>query len=399
LLFCCYYQNKAQIANYVKNGGFDSLINLNSPNNEYKAFGWSGLDSLKFSAPIYNSQYGGIVPNIPGIGYQWPKDGTGFIRVTTYCPNCPAGFKRGNIKNRLKQTLTAGKTYCAKAYVSVQDICSKGIDAYGFYFGDNTVDTIKYNGLLPLTFLNPQVQNPTGNIITDTMNWTPITGTFVANGTEKFMVLANFKSDVMTNTATANSSVAGNYSEWFVDAVSCMPTDLPAYAGADIYGIPTTTVYLGRQQDVGIDEACMWYKLPNTTTAIDTAAGITVTVAATTQTYMVKQDICGVIKYDTVVVHTGVVGLQQQELIKNNFNLFPNPATSELNLSYTIDELADYKKISIYNNLGQVIREEELVFKDKHTIIKISDLQNGVYVLNLKSTNSQTVSKRFVAAR
>ena len=232
------------------------------------------------------------------------------------------------------------------------------------------------------------------------MNWVSITGTFVANGTEKNCVIGNFRTDAATTKTLVNSTYLPAITcDILIDDVSCIPIDLPAYAGADVWAMAGNTVYIGRPQDVGIDEACTWYNLTNTTTPIANLAGITLTISATTQTYMVKQDICGVIKYDTVMVHASSVGLKQQELIKNNINLYPNPATSELNLSYTIDALADYKTISIYNNLGQVIREEEIVFKDKHAVIKISDLQNGVYVLNLKSTNSQTVSKRFVVAR
>ena len=267
LLLFCVLKNNAQIANYVTNGGFDTLSNYNPIYVEYKAIGWSGVDSIKYTAvPIHI--YCGTVPN-SGVSYQFPKSGKGYMRVTTYCPNCPVNFKRSNIKNRLKQTLIAGKTYCVKMYVNVLDNIYYGIDAFGFYFGDNTIDTIKYNSRLPLTFLNPQVQNPTGNIITDTMNWTPITGTFVANGTEKFMVLANFKSDANTNIAISNTSVPSNAgSEFFIDNVSCIPTDLPAYAGFDTYALPGSTVYIGRPQDVGIDEACTWYNLTNTVTPI-----------------------------------------------------------------------------------------------------------------------------------
>ncbi len=388
----------SQIANYVKNGGFDSLIDILNPNAEYKAFGWSGVDSTKICGPLYNLQYGGGIPNT-GVGYQWPKYGNGFIRLQLYCPTCPANFKRSNVKNRLKQTLQVGKTYCVKAYISVQDNCSKGIDAFGFYFGDNTVDTIKYNARLPLTFLNPQVQNPSGNIITDTMNWTPITGTFVANGTEKFMVLANFKSDAMTNTATANSSVAGDYSEWFVDAVSCIPIDLPAYAGSDTYALPGSTVYIGRPLDVGINEACMWYNLTNTVTPIDTAAGITVTVAAITQTYIVKQDICGIIKYDTVIVYAGSVGLNEFNMVKDNFQIYPNPANTNVTLEFT-NIIPQKIKILITNVTGKLIREEDVEIKNFNKRINLNlDLANGLYLVTIINAKNEKITRKLVIAK
>jgi len=43
-----------------------------------------------------------------------------------------------------------------------------------------------------------------------------------------------------------------------------------------------------------------------------------------------------------------------------------------------------------------LLREEDLIFKNKTASIKTDDLRNGVYVLKLHSKSLQTVSKRFV---
>jgi hypothetical protein len=52
---------------------------------------------------------------------------------------------------------------------------------------------------LPLNF-SPQVQNPVGNIITDTTNWTKIEGSFKANGNEDYITIGNFYTDANTDT-------------------------------------------------------------------------------------------------------------------------------------------------------------------------------------------------------
>jgi hypothetical protein len=203
------------------------------------------------------------------------------------------------LRNRLKANLQTGKEYCVKFYVNIRDNASYGIDGMGAFFGDNTLDTIAKT-TVPLTYLVPQVQNSAGNIITDTMNWVLITGTFVATGSEKHLIIGNFKSDAATNKTFINPTILPTIgADVFIDDVSCIPLDLPAYAapGPDIWAVPGTTTYIGRPQDVGIDEACEWFKLPNTTSVIANVAGLTLTVAAGTETYMVKQDICGVIKY------------------------------------------------------------------------------------------------------
>jgi hypothetical protein len=390
-----------QIANYINNGSFEVTYNCNWPYGVEKAKYWRSIDSLSYGGG-YFSICNGVVP-YDGVRYQWPRSYNSFIACGYYCPppNCSVNSNRGYQRNRLKATLQSGKTYCVKFYINICNPSSMGIDAFGAYFGDNTLDTIT-KGAIPLTYLIPQIQNPLNNFITDTLGWVAITGTFVANGTEKHCVIGNFKSDATTNTILINPpSLPSVFTDIGLDDVSCIPLDLPAYAAAgnDIWAIPGNTIYLGRPQDVGIDEACEWFKLPNTTSVIANAAGLTLTVAITTNTYMVKQTICGIVNYDTVVVHASGVGLSEQAIIKNSVNVFPNPATDNLNITLNFDLEKEFTKIEILNSLGQLIREEEIVFKNKNAAIKTSDLPNGVYLLNLRGDNSFSVVKRFTVAR
>jgi hypothetical protein len=398
LFFLLSYSSKSQIANYVNNGGFE----IPKSNNLQKAKYWDAIDTTKFVGLMYSKIISPFLVPLSSLTYQWPKSGNNYFITSLYFKPNTIQTIRGYPRNILKQTLQAGKTYCVKFHYNITNNTTYGVDGLGAYFGGNTTDTIS-QCMNPISYLTPQIQNPTNNIITDTLNWIPITGTFVANGTEKYMMLGNFKSDLATNTLLINpTGLPLIFCDVVLDDVSVIDTDLPAYAGADIWGIPTNTVYLGRPCDVGIDEACMWYKLPNTTTAIDTAAGITITVAATTQTYMVKQDICGMIKYDTVVVYASGVGLSELEFMSNNISIYPNPANDILNVNLNFDIDNTFSKIKIVNNLGQIIREEEINFKNKTATIKTDDLENGVYVLVLYSSLGDkrgAFSKRFVITR
>ena len=58
-----------------------------------------------------------------------------------------------------------------------------------------------------------------------------------------------------------------------------------------------------------------------------------------------------------------------------------------------------FNKLAILNNLGQVIREEEISFKNNRAILTTGDLPAGCYLLQLKSVSSGTVSIRFILAR
>ncbi|MBA3681017.1 MAG: T9SS type A sorting domain-containing protein [Bacteroidetes bacterium] len=385
---------RAQIANYVNNGGFENCLNCNQSSQLLIAKYWSGLDTNKF--------FGFNLTSLPPTGqiplssytYQWPRNGSNyFISELFFKPNT-LQTTRAYPRNRLKQNLQSGKTYCVKLYYSITNQSTYGVDGLGAYFGDVSLDTITQSDK-PIAFLTPQIQNPTNNILSDTLNWSLLTGTFTASGTEKYMIIGNFKSDAATNSLMINPTNLPTIGcDILIDDVSVIDTDLPAYAGPDIWGIPFNTVYLGRPQDVGIDEACIWYHLPNITTAIDTAAGINVIVATTTQTYMVKQDICGIIKYDTVIVYASATGLSEPENIFNGISIYPNPANDEINILCNAQINIDLNRILIYNSIGQLIREEEITYKNNQAIINTANLPSGVYYLTINGVN-----KRFVIAK
>jgi hypothetical protein len=255
---------------------------------------------------------------------------------------------------------------------------------------------------VPLVYLTPQIQSSVGNIVTDTLNWTLVTGTFVASGIEKFMVIGNFKSDGATNKILINpGSLPTVFTDCAIDDVSCIPLDLPAYAapGPDIWAIPGTTTYIGRQQDVGIDEACEWFKLPNTTSVIANVAGLTLTVAAGTETYMVKQEICGVVKYDTVVIHASGVGNAKFQMMNDKLEVFPNPAGEIINVECSMLNADESLEVRLFNNIGQLIREEELVFRHNVATLKTNDLPNGIYILNFRTETNYSFNKRLIIAR
>lgn len=93
------------------------------------------------------------------------------------------------------------------------------------------------------------------------------------------------------------------------------------------------------------------------------------------------------------------VALQKIQLLNQGVKLFPNPAKDILQLQFTVDVENEFKTIRIYNNLGQLLREEDLIFKNKTATIKTDELENGVYVLKLHSMSLQTVSRRFIINR
>lgn len=77
--------------------------------------------------------------------------------------------------------------------------------------------------------------------------------------------------------------------------------------------------------------------------------------------------------------------LTTNEFSKNKINVYPNPATDIINLN--IENQLNTVSVEIYNEFGQLLKTSNTL-----TNIAVSDLQNGIYLLQIKSENElQTV--------
>jgi OmpA-OmpF porin, OOP family len=200
--------------NLVPNGDFEFFTSCPSTLGQiFYAEPWFQPYTPQWSSEYYNtcctSQAG--VP-INSLGNQLPQSGLGYAGIDIYSN----GFNfREYIEVKLNDTLKSGINYCVRIYVSVSENWSIGCDGLGAYFSD---DSILYSNP-PFGVLNylPQVQIQSGNIISDTLNWTLIEGEFMANGGEIFVTIGNFKTDAMTDTLHQGNAI---FSHFYIDDVS-----------------------------------------------------------------------------------------------------------------------------------------------------------------------------------
>ena len=128
-----------------------------------------------------------------------------------------------------------------------------------------------------------------------------------------------------------------------------------------------------------------------------------------TTTYVVRQELeCSPLKWDTVVIFSVPDGLNELKILNESLKIYPVPADDYLELKISNEELfKDFKTLSIYNSLGQIVREEEISFKNKTVKLNTLEFPEGVYQLQIKSPstssgqagNMQAVSKRFIISR
>ena len=403
---------KAQvIANYVTNGGFELLNDdcKNKPHEITLALGWRPIDSVYTGIVEYNNY---CLYNVPYGGttslFQYPFKGKGFASTTFYCPPpyCVSYANRFYFRNRLKQKLQSGRIYCVKFYYVVSNASSYGISDIAAYFGDDMLDTIKKRPWVPLTYLNPQIKNAHGHYATDTLNWTALTGTFTAQGNEKHVVIGNFTANNLVDSILINPSLLPNSgTDICIDHVSCIPIDLPAYAGPDKSCIVGDSVFIGRAPDVEIDESCVWYKLNSNgslSNPIDTVAGMYVKPITTT-TFVVRQQLwCSGVKWDTVVVYQDFVGLPSVVLdsARTDIWVYPNPAQNQIYIQTTQSSwFGANSRLSIYNHLGALMKESNIVLNNKSLIYTIDDLNEGVYTLLFRNPDGAYLTKRLLISR
>jgi hypothetical protein len=303
-----------------------------------------------------------------------------------FCSTCTSN-KRGYPRNRLKQLLKANTDYCFSMYVNLANNSSYAIGSLGVYFGSFMLDTIQQCAV-PLNYITPHLSNPPTNFITDTVKWILIRGSYTASGNEKYAMLGNFKNDINTDTVFVNPTYLPQHAaSYLYDDVSLIELNLPAFAGRDTTFKPGDSLFLGRQPDVGIDEACTWYKLPGTI-PIDTIAGFWIKPVATS-TYMVRQEICGLVKWDTVVVTMKTLTVGEADLENHFLKIYPSPADDLLSIELEIAGSERSELLEIYNALGECVFKETLSIKNGSNKIILPYLPSGFYILKLAQGSLQ----------
>jgi hypothetical protein len=94
------------------------------------------------------------------------------------------------------------------------------------------------------------------------------------------------------------------------------------------------------------------------------------------------------------LIHTKVTGIENN-FIKSAFNIYPNPATNQINIGLK-NEIISSVKIS--NLLGEVIFSNSVISNNSEKIsIDVSAYKNGVYLVQIESERDVTTKKIIIA--
>jgi len=96
---------------------------------------------------------------------------------------------------RLLRPLVKDSVYKVEFFVSLSDSSNVGTRYFGMYLSQTAIRTTVDSKMSISGFVlecPPQIQNPPDRFLTDTANWTPITGFYTAKGGEEYIAIGGF---------------------------------------------------------------------------------------------------------------------------------------------------------------------------------------------------------------
>jgi gliding motility-associated-like protein len=191
-------QTFAQI-NLVPNPSFEQYDTCPNAFTQMRyAVGW---ESATGATPDYWNACDTGIANVPNNvkGFQPARSGDAFAGVILTRNNTlfpPLNQNREYIRTELNQALVAGRQYCVTFYVNRADSCDWATGNIGVYFSVNPDTNYSTTNVLLYT---PQVANNPANIIADNIGWTKISGSFIAAGGERHIMIGNFNTFQTSN--------------------------------------------------------------------------------------------------------------------------------------------------------------------------------------------------------
>ena len=204
----------------------------------YHAIPWFQPSTYNWDTRVGSSSefYNACVPNVgPAVstpnnaaGYQIPKTGLGYAGI--YEINDSTNY-REYIEIQLLAPLNPKESYCVSFYVSFSCFYGGAISNLGAFF---SVDSLLDNRAThaAIDYVTPQIENPVGNILSDTTNWMYVSGSFVATGGESFLTIGNFHATTNTNYLPVSGSISPD-AYYYIDNVNvhCCTCDSLSHEG------------------------------------------------------------------------------------------------------------------------------------------------------------------------
>jgi len=157
-----------------------------------------------------------------GIGYEYAHNGNGYSGIYCYYKWI---LGREYIQVQLIDSLQKNTIYCVEFYVSLADKSDYAVNNIGAFL---STDSVRSN--TSLIVCTPQIVNSSANPLTNKTGWTKISGSFIANGGEKYITIGNFNDDANSDTVRVSSNGwNGSIAYYYIDEVSVYDCSAPTF--------------------------------------------------------------------------------------------------------------------------------------------------------------------------
>ncbi len=389
LFFCIVFTGTAQ--NLVPNPSFEDTVACPDWISQVeRAAGWS---QFRPTADYFNSCSNSVYTVPYSLGYQCASTGNAYCGI--WCYNSTLSNLREYIGRQLSTPLIIGQKYYITIRFNLSNGANCAVNKQGVLFS-----TVEYNNSnwAPITNF-AHIYSTT--IISDTLNWTNISGSFIADSAYQYIIIGSFFDDNNVDTFKINSS-NNCISYYYIDDV-CISADsltctdikkeiidfssdsIDINEGSCISFFVNTNVAYSLLQWTFIGGNPASSVIQNPVICYDSAGVYSVTLIAS------AGNSCGdsIIKTHYIKVKDPIS--VRQEFLNEDFEVYPNPAYDKLfiKMNFNNNKLLP-KHIIIYNMLGSIVYEDKDI-RENH--INLKNLSNGTFLLKI-FTENKTYWKR-----
>lgn len=152
-----------------------------------------------------------LLPNGFGGVNELPHSGFSCVSLMTFIQN---NFIRTFLETKFESNLKKNRKYCSNLFLSLADSAYFACNDFGFYFSADSINEMDIDIVNQNIF--PQIENnPQTNPLTNRIGWKEVKGIYIANGTEQYLTIGNFKSQAETDTTILPNWTVNT---WYSDA-------------------------------------------------------------------------------------------------------------------------------------------------------------------------------------
>jgi hypothetical protein len=233
--------------------------------------------------------------------------------------------------------------------------------------------------------VTPQALN-NGPFITDTLNWTKVEMSFVADSAYQWITIGSFTDSLTTDSIRVSNAPGGfQGAYYYIDDIFLTTLDEPASAALTDTLVATENTVIQLGNNTNTNATYVWSPADNVSDINSPSPNLYVTQSGW---YYVQKTQCSYVTYDSVYVKANPVGINEYSFNNNLYSLQPNPNNGEFVLQHKLNKQIT-GTLLVYDAMGKLIYKQS-INNEKETQVKITQT-SGVYFVKLLSENNEVI--------